>query len=135
MLAIHASTGSEMMKELIDVIRQELSGIASHAAPEREVARARAQLKAGLLMGLESCSVRAEQMARQLLVAGRLIPQDEIIARIDDVTPEKMRSLAASVLADAPLSIAVVGAGKKSRRLAEAGAGLGNWPGASAIAV
>ena len=41
--------------------------------------RAKAQLKAGLLMSLESCSARAEQMARQLLVAGRLVPVEEII--------------------------------------------------------
>lgn len=125
MLAIHASTGGEMMAELIEVIRGELTGMALKAAPEREVARARAQLKAGLLMGLESCSVRAEQMARQLLVAGRLIPQEEIVAKIDDVTPESVRALAEQMLRRAPLSIAVVGAGKRSRRFAEAAGRLG----------
>ncbi len=66
--------------------------MASHAVPEREVARARAQLKAGLLMGLEGCSARAEQMARQLLMVGRIVPTEEIIARIDEVTPEKVRA-------------------------------------------
>ncbi len=125
MLAIHAATGGEMMAELIEVIRGELTGMALKAAPEREVARARAQLKAGLLMGLESCSVRAEQMARQLLVAGRLIPQEEIVAKIDDVTPESVRALAEQMLRRAPLSIAVVGAGKRSRRFAEAAGRLG----------
>jgi predicted Zn-dependent peptidase len=125
MLAIHAATGTEMMAELIDVIGIELNGMAAKPAPEREVTRARAQLKAGLLMGLESCSVRAEQMARQLLVAGRLIPQEEIVAKIEDVTPEKVRALTEQLMRQAPLSIAVVGAGKRSRRFAEAASRLG----------
>jgi predicted Zn-dependent peptidase len=122
MLAIHAATGSEMMAELIDVVGGELHGLAATAAPEREVTRARAQIKAGLLMGLESCSARAEQMARQLLFAGRLIPPDEIVSRIEDVTPEHVRSLTEQVMRAAPLSVAVVGAGKRSRRYAEAAA-------------
>ena len=129
MLAIHAATGTEMMAELIEVIGIELNAMAAKLAPEHEVMRARAQLKAGLLMGLESCSVRAEQMARQLLVAGRLIPQEEIVAKIEDVSPEKVRTLTEQLMRQAPLSIAVVGAGKRSRRFAEAASRLGGGRG------
>jgi predicted Zn-dependent peptidase len=125
MLAIHAATGVEMMAELIGVVGRELTGIAAKPAPEREVTRAKAQLKAGMLMGLESCAARAEQMARQLMIAGRLVPLDEIIARIDDVTPEKMRALAERTLRGAAPSIAVVGAGKRSRRFADAASRIG----------
>jgi predicted Zn-dependent peptidase len=123
--AIHAATGPAMMGELIDVVDQEFQRIAQTLATEREVSRAKAQLKAGMLMGLESCSARAEQMARQLLVAGRLIPLDEIIARVDDVTPEKIRALAASIMRANPASVAVVGAGKRSRKFAEGASRIG----------
>lgn len=133
MLAIHAATGAEMMGELIDVVAAELDGMASNAVPEREVARARAQLKAGLLMGLEGCAARAEQMARHLLMVGRIVPTEEIIARIDDVTPEKVRTLMERTLTERPPAIAVVGAGKRSRRLAEAATRLAPArPGAAA---
>ena len=135
MLAIHAATGVEMMAELIDVVSAELAGMAASAVPEREVARAKAQLKAGLLMGLESCSARAEQMARQLLVAGRLVPVEEIITRIDDVTPEKVRALMERTLIGAPPAIAVVGAGKRSRRFAEVAGRIGSGPAAGRAAV
>ena len=124
--AIHAATGADMMAELIDVVGIELERTAAHVASDREVARAKAQLKAGLLMGLESCSARAEQMARQLLIAGRLIMLDEIIARVDDVTPEKIRSLAEQMLMAHAPSVAVVGAGRRSRRLAETAARIGH---------
>ena len=57
MLAIHAATGADMMAELIDVVgARARRAMAEHDVPEREIARSKAQLKAGLLMGLESCS-------------------------------------------------------------------------------
>ena len=55
------------------------------------MARSKAQLKAGLLMGLESSSARAEQMARQLLLFDRLIEPAELVERIEAVTPEAVR--------------------------------------------
>ena len=70
---IHAATGPEMMEKLIDVVGAELTRAAAEKPAEAELARSKAQLKAGLLMGLESSSARAEQMARQLLLFDRLI--------------------------------------------------------------
>lgn len=122
--AVHAATGADMMAELIDVCGHEFHRMAATQAPEREVLRAKAQLKAGLLMGLESCSVRAEQMARQLLIAGRLMPLDEIIGLVDDVTPEKVRALAEHLWSFSAPSVAVVGAGKRSKRFAETAAAI-----------
>ena len=122
--AVHAATGADMMAELIDVCGTEFHRMAATMAPEREVLRAKAQLKAGVLMGLESCSVRAEQMARQLLIAGRLMPLEEIIGRVDEVSPEKIRALAEHLLSSNAPSVAVVGAGRRSKRFADAAAGI-----------
>lgn len=113
MFQIHAATGHTMVPELIDVIGAELATIADRGPTEREVTRAKAQLKAGLLMSLESSGARAEQMARHLLVHGRLIPPDELVARVDAVSAEHVRTFACGLAASAPCA-AVVGAGKKS---------------------
>jgi predicted Zn-dependent peptidase len=67
-------------------------------AGEDETARARAQIKASLLMGLESSSNRAEQLARQLLIFGRVLPVDEIVERIDAVDAAEIRRFAGRVL-------------------------------------
>jgi predicted Zn-dependent peptidase len=118
MFGVHAATGHEMMGELITTIDEELAKAAATAAPEREVARSKAQLKAGLLMSLESSSSRAEQMARQLMVMGRLIDVKELVAKVDAVTPEGMRAFAEQLATAKNRSVVVIGAGAKSAKYA-----------------
>src|SRR5260370_38449015 len=65
---------------------------AADTITEAEVARAKAQMKAGLLMALESSGARAEQLARQIIIYGRPIPMDEIVARVHAVTGESARA-------------------------------------------
>ena len=113
LFGIHAATGPEMMANLIEVVGGELNRAAAEALTDAEVARAKAQIKAGMLMGLESSGARAEYMARQLLLFDRLIDTKEIVARIEAVTPEAVRTLASGLLTASKPSIAVVGAGRK----------------------
>ena len=118
LFGIHAATGPEMMGKLIEVVGEQLVGAAAEKPAESEVARSKAQLKAGLLMGLESSSARAEQMARQLLLFDRLIEPPELIERIDAVTADAVRELAAKLVSGSPPSVAVVGAGRKGESFA-----------------
>jgi predicted Zn-dependent peptidase len=117
MFAVHAATGTEMMAELIEVVGIELERMGDKGPAAAEVARSKAQLKAGLLMSLESSTARAEQMARQLLSFGRLLPADELVQKVDAVTEERVRDLARGLAAIRP-AVAVVGAGKRSAKLA-----------------
>jgi predicted Zn-dependent peptidase len=117
MFAVHAATGPAMMAGLIDVVGAELERVGAEGPTAAEVARAKAQLKAGLMMSLESSSARAEQMARQLLAYGRLVSMDELVQRVDEVTVDRVRGLAERLARGRP-SVAVVGAGKRSRELA-----------------
>jgi predicted Zn-dependent peptidase len=113
LFGIHAATGQEMMDKLIEVVSSELARAAGEAPTKAETDRAKAQIKAGILMGLESSSARAEYMARQLLLFNRLIDTKETIARIDAVTPEAARALAERLLTRSRPSVTVVGAGRK----------------------
>jgi predicted Zn-dependent peptidase len=117
LLGIHAATGTDLMGALIDVIGAELKRAANEPPSAAELARAKAQLKASLLMSLESSSARAEQMARQLLSHGRVLAVDELIAKVDDVTPQRVRDLVAGLSKHLP-AIAVVGSGRKSEKYA-----------------
>jgi predicted Zn-dependent peptidase len=122
LFGLHAATGAEMMGKLIDVVAGEFKRAAAEKPAEGELARSKAQLKAGLLMGLESSSARAEQMARQLLLFDRLIDTPELVERIDNVSPEAVRTLAAKLVTGTRPSVVIVGAGRKSdgyARLAE----------------
>jgi len=122
LMAVHAATGEGQMRELIDVVAEELRRAASELPGPAEVQRSKAQMKAGLLMSLESTGARAEQMARQLMLAGRLLPTEELIGRVEDVSAEAVRAVAERILTSAPPSIAVVGAGRKSEGYAAAAA-------------
>jgi predicted Zn-dependent peptidase len=113
LFGIHAATGQEMMGKLIEVVSAELNRAAAEAPTEAETARAKAQIKAGILMGLESSSARAEYMARQLLLFNRLIDTKEIVGRVEAVTPEAMRGVAEKLLTRSPPSVTIVGAGRK----------------------
>ena len=83
----------EMMEVIVDVIND-----AVETLTEAEIARAKAQMKAGLLMALESCSSRAEQLARHVLAYGRPLTVEELVARIDAVSVELTRNAARGLL-------------------------------------
>jgi predicted Zn-dependent peptidase len=119
LFGVHAATGPEMMGKLIDVVGQLLVAAATEKPTEAELARSKAQLKAGLLMGLESSSARAEQMARHLLLFDRLIGTTELVERIESVTADDVRALAGKLVCGAPAAVAVVGAGRKAEAFAQ----------------
>jgi len=91
--------------------------VAARGPSAAELQRAKAQLKAGLLISLESSSARAEQMARHILAHGRIVGSDELIRKVDAVSIEDVGRFAQRLLAQTP-SVVVVGAGKASERLA-----------------
>lgn len=102
LFGLYAGTGEEEVPELMDVVCDELRRAADEPMDEDEIARARAQIKAGVLMSLESTSSRAERLARQLMVFGRPIPVTEVAAKIDAVTAEDLRRVAGRMLASPP---------------------------------
>ena len=105
---IYAGTGEREVAELAAVVSEQMN-LAAKEITEEETARARAQHKAGVLMGLESSSGRCEQLARQLLIFGRPIPPSELIAKVDAVDAASIRRVAAETLAAGALSMAAVG--------------------------
>lgn len=78
---------------------------------EAELARARAQLKAGQFMAAESLLTRAEQAASQVLVHGRLVPPGEIAERIDACDAEAVRRAGGRLLGAGLAAAAVLGPG------------------------
>ncbi len=101
LFGIYAGTAGESLPELVPIICEEFRKVAEDV-DEAEVVRARAQLKAGTLMALESSHSRCEQAARQLLIHDRLIPYAETVARIEAVDETAVRRVAQRLLASTP---------------------------------
>ena len=107
-LTIYAGTGAKDLPELALLAIDELRRAADDMS-ETEVARARTQMKAGMLMGLESPSSRAERLARLLAVWGRVPSLTETIERIDAVDLAALRGFAQKLVVDGRMSMALYG--------------------------
>jgi predicted Zn-dependent peptidase len=103
---VYAGTGEDQVAELMPVMCDQLVRIGEDCT-EEELRRARAQLKAGLLMSLESTSSRCEQIAQHLLVFGELFEPRDIVRRIDAIDRQAVMRAARRVVAQAPTLAAI----------------------------
>jgi len=101
MLTIYAGTGADQIAELTTLTLDELKRVAGDLA-QPELDRARAQMKAGLLMGQESPSQRCERLARMLAIWDRVPSLDETVAKIDAVTLAQVQNFSAAVTSETP---------------------------------
>ena len=115
---IYAGTDDNDAPELMQVVIDQLERAVS-TITEEEVARAKAQMKAGLLMALESSSARAEQLARQIMIYGRPLPLSEIVAKIEAVTVESTQAAGRALLARSRPAVAGLGPGRGLERAAQ----------------
>jgi predicted Zn-dependent peptidase len=105
--AIYAGCGESNLPELIPVLCEEI-GKARQPVSAEELARAKSQLKASLLMGRESMMNRAGAQARHLVHFGEILDIREKITLIDALTVEDLARAAARIFASEP-SLAALG--------------------------
>tara|TARA_R110002094_G_scaffold118985_10_gene114202 strand:- start:900 stop:2156 length:1257 start_codon:yes stop_codon:yes gene_type:complete len=105
---IHAGTGPDQVAELVPVVAGEIHKLASELS-EPEVNRAKTQIKAGILMSLESTTSRMEQLGRQQMIFGRHIPREETLEKIDQVDTKAVMNCASRILKAGNLSLGAIG--------------------------
>ena len=102
LFGIYAGTTNKELNELMPVIGTEIKKICNDLVSPQELARAKAQLKASMLMTLENSSTSAEILARQMLLYNRIIPIEEMVARIENVTLQDVCDMAQQIFASKP---------------------------------
>jgi predicted Zn-dependent peptidase len=107
-VALSCAADRERAAESMHLARSVLAG-AVETLTETEVSRARAQMEAGLLMGLESPSGRADHMARSIEVFGRILGLDELLDQLRSVDAAAARAAGGAII-DGRTAIASVGA-------------------------
>ncbi len=105
---IHAATGGENLPELVPVIIDELHKSAA-SIDQKEIERARAQIRAQLLMGQESPAARAGQIARQMMLYGRPISNPEMMERLEGITVDRLTDLAGRLFFDTVPTLSAIG--------------------------
>ncbi len=104
--SIYMGTGRADVPKLIPVLCEEIKKV-HDGVTQDEVKRARAQIKSGLLMSLESPSSRCGQRARQIMIYGRPLSTDEIIAKVEAVDAGGITRTAARIFSSAPTMAAL----------------------------
>jgi predicted Zn-dependent peptidase len=113
---IYAGTGESEAAELVPVTLEELQRVQLDA-DTAELRRARAQVKASVLMSMESTGSRCEQLSRQLQIFGRLIPTAETMAHLEAVTVDDIRAAAGRIFRGLP-TLATMGPARRVPDLA-----------------
>jgi len=108
LFGVYAGCACEDADEVSTLVSDELAR-STEGISQQELDRARTQIKAGLLMSRESTSARCENAARQLLIYGRHVPQEEVVARLEAVTTEDIRRCATRLFCNGRPTVATIG--------------------------
>lgn len=109
LFSVYAATAPGDTAAARELILDVLAGAADDLEM-RELDRAKALAKAGLLMALESCEGQAGYIARQLLVHSRIVEPHEVVEKLDRLTLDEVRAAGKAVL-ERGQALAVIGAG------------------------
>jgi predicted Zn-dependent peptidase len=107
-VGVSASCSPNRIGDVLDICRDQLNEVAAHGITESELRRGQGQLRGGTVLGLEDTGSRMSRLAKAELVYGELPSVSEVLARVDAVSLQDVRELAAETLAAAP-ALAVVG--------------------------
>jgi predicted Zn-dependent peptidase len=109
LLGVYAAASPGKMAQVLRLAGAEMARLGREGPVPEELQRAKDQVKASLLLGLENTSNRMSRLGRSLLLLGRVMGLDEVTRRIEAVTIEGMRELAAKTFHPSQAALATVG--------------------------
>ena len=108
-IGVYVGTREDNLAEALAIAAEQIADIASGNLPERELIRAKENLKGRILISMESTSTRMNRLGKSLISDSELLSLDRIVAEIDAVDAESVCALAATLLAPDKLSAACIG--------------------------
>jgi predicted Zn-dependent peptidase len=109
MLCVFAGTSGEKAPQVIHLVLEEFRRFKEEPIPADELERAKDQLKGNVLLGLESSSARMSNLARQEMYFQQYLPIEELIERVNAVTPESVQAMARQLFQQDRLAVALLG--------------------------
>jgi predicted Zn-dependent peptidase len=107
-LAVSVGTAPEHVDEVLRIVDDELELLAAEGISARELAVAKGNLRAEMLLSGEDSGARMSRLGASLLLHGEVLAVDEVLARIDGVEREQVLD-AAALFARAPRALSAVG--------------------------
>ena len=111
---VHAAVDNEQVEPTVEAIIRELGRIRDAAVPPVELRKVKEYIKGHTLLSLERSGYVAQWGGWQELMLGRIETVDEVIDRIEEITPSDIQTLAQRLFAPETMHLAVVGPFKNS---------------------
>ncbi len=108
LFGVYAGCAPGKVDEVLALTREELARVARDGVTDEEVARGKGMLKGAVVLGLEDTGSRMSRLGKGELLYDELLSVDDVLARVDAVTPEAVRRIATELLVR-PMSLAVIG--------------------------
>ncbi len=103
-IGLYVGTRPDKVGEAMGVVADELARLREQPATEEELARARENVKARVVLAQESTGARMNRLGASLLFGLPLLEVDEVIERFDAVTLDDLRELTDELWAPERLS-------------------------------
>lgn len=107
--SLYVGTSPKNATEVIKIMKNEINRIKEEEASENELYRAKQHIKGQLVLGLESTSHRMMRLGKSELAQGKIYSVDELIEKIDKVTPQDIKRLANKLFQKERLNLAAIG--------------------------
>jgi predicted Zn-dependent peptidase len=117
-IGLYVGTRPDNLREAMKVVSDELDRLRENPASEEELVRARENVKARVVLGMESTGARMHRLGGSLLFELPLLDTDEVMAHIDAVTLDDLRALTDELWAPGALSAAGIGPDEEAFRAA-----------------
>lgn len=108
-LNIYAGTSAERLPETIEATMAEVRRMKAAPPDEAELYRNKQQLKASLILNLESTSSRMSSLAQLEMTFGRHLTPEEIMAAVEAVTAEQIHQMANEIFQSDRFGVTVLG--------------------------
>ncbi|HEY3297330.1 MAG TPA: pitrilysin family protein [Armatimonadota bacterium] len=106
---VYAGTSMENVEEVVNLVKVEFDNVRDRNITEEELTRAKNQIRGAILLGLEGMSSRMIRAAKSELYYGRIVPVEEIVSAVMEVTHEDVQRIAGQIFAEPAYPVVAIG--------------------------
>lgn len=109
LFCVYAGLSKENVDEVLELVLKQVKDIRKNSVKPEELQRAKDQLKGNLLLSLENVSTRMSRLGKSQLYLGKIVPPEEVVQKLNQVTVADIQTLAADMLKPEDFSLATIG--------------------------
>jgi len=109
LFAVYSGTSMDNMEEVLKVVREQFEDVGENGVSDLELTRAKNQIRGSLVLGQENMSNRMMRMAKSELYYGRIIPMEELIGKVTNVTHTDIKEVARRLFVESDFPMAAIG--------------------------